>query len=176
MKIRKIAFVRCRGGSPLREGIDRDALPADCAAIAEQFNEGISACSYGCLGGGTCVSACRLGAISIDSYGPPEVDRTKCVGCGLCVRACPQGLISLVEPDANIQVKCSNKDIAKSARDACGNSCIACRMCERNCPADAIHVIENVAVIDTAKCISCGMCAAKCPRGAIRDLHGIITL
>ena len=131
-------------------------------------------CVYGCLGCGSCVAACRLGAISIEGGGPPVVSG-KCVGCGLCVKACPQGLIELIDTAANIQPKCSNKDAGRDARGACDNSCIACRICEKNCPADAIHVTGNIAVIDQGKCIRCGMCAVKCPRGVIRDSYGIMT-
>lgn len=174
-RIKRIAYVRCRGGSPLREGIDRSELPADCKEIRERFPEGIVSCIYGCLGGGSCVSACRLSAISIEGGGPPAVDENKCVGCGLCVKACPQGLIELILPAANLQVKCSNRDPGKDARTACVNSCIACRICEKNCPADAIQVIDNCPVIDQEKCLRCGMCSVKCPRGVIRDLFGIMT-
>ena len=174
-RIKKKAYVRCRGGSPLREGIDRSSLPTDCNAIKGMYPDGIAACIYGCLGGGSCVSACRLKAISLEDGGTPAVDENKCVGCGLCVKACPQGLIDLIQPAANIQPKCSNKYIGKDARAACVNSCIACRLCEKNCPADAVRVADNIAVIDPAKCIRCGMCAVKCPRGVIRDLYGIMT-
>ncbi len=174
IKIKKIAYVRCRGGSPLKEGLERAALPADCSAIKEQFPEGAVKCEYGCLGGGSCVAACRLGAISIEGGGPPVINE-KCVGCGLCVRACPQNLIELIQPNYNIQTACSNKEAGKEARENCGNSCIACRICEKNCPADAVHVIGNRAVIDPDKCICCGMCAVKCPRGVIRDRFGIMT-
>lgn len=173
-RIRRIAYVRCRGCSPADGSIDRNQLPHDCAAIKAEYPDGINKCVYGCLGGGSCVAACRLGAISIGESGVPEVSE-KCVGCGMCVRACPQGLIELVQPEFNIQPACSNKDAGKAARDACANSCIACRLCEKNCPADAVHVIDNHAVIDEEKCICCGMCAVKCPRGVIRDKYGIIT-
>jgi ferredoxin len=174
-KVKKLAYVRCRGGSPLREGIDRAALPADCAAIRERYPEGINACAYGCLGGGSCAAACRLGAVTIEAGGPPVIDDAKCVGCGLCVRACPQNIIELIIPSENIQPACSNKDKGKAAREACVNSCISCGLCEKNCPADAVHVVDGFAVIDPVKCICCGMCAVKCPRGVIRDLYGIMT-
>ena len=148
-KTKKTAYVRCRGGS--------------------------ISCAYGCLGCGLCVSACRLDAISIGDAGIAEVNRDKCVGCGLCARACPQNIIGMIEDGYNIQPACSNKDMGKTAREACVNSCVACRLCERTCPADAVRVIDNKAVIDPEKCICCGMCAVKCPRGVIRDMNGIMT-
>jgi ferredoxin len=148
-KIKRIAYVRCRGGSV--------------------------SCTYGCIGCGMCAEACRLGAISVGENSIAAVDTEKCVGCGLCAKACPQGIIDIVGEGFNIQPACSNKDAGKAARDACINSCIACRLCEKNCPADAVHVTDNRAVIDPDKCICCGMCAVKCPRGVIRDLHGIMT-
>ena len=148
-RTKKIAYVRCRGGS--------------------------ISCEYGCIGCGMCSAACHLAAIKVEGDGPAVVDADKCVGCGLCARACPQEIIEIILPDSNIQPKCSNKDMGKAARDACVNSCIACRICEKACPAGAIHVTDNIAVIDKNKCICCGMCAVKCPRGVIRDLHGIMT-
>ena len=148
-RVKKKAFVRCRGGS--------------------------ISCTYGCIGCGLCVAACHLAAIRLEDGGPPVIDNSKCVGCGLCAGACPQHLIEVILPDRNIQVKCSNCDAGKAAREACVNSCIACGLCERNCPADAIRVIENRAVIDPDKCICCGMCAVKCPRGVIRDSNGVMT-
>lgn len=175
IKTKNIAYIRCRGGSPLREGVESSSLPSDCNAILEMYSEGISKCRYGCLGGGSCVSACRLGALSIGDRGIPEVDAVKCAGCGLCVRVCPQNLIDLINCEANIQPACSNRDAGKESRAVCTDSCIACRICEKNCPADAILVIDNHAVIDQGKCIRCGMCAIKCPRGVIRDAHGIMT-
>ena len=174
-KITKNAYVRCRGGSPVLEGIDRESLPRDCAAILEIHPEGISKCRYGCLGGGSCVAACRLGAISIGDFGPPAVDGEKCVGCGLCVKTCPQGLIEIVTEDRNIQPKCSSRETGKTAREACANSCIACGICEKVCPAGAIRIEDGKPVIDPEECICCGMCTVKCPRGVIRDSFGIMT-
>ena len=174
-RIRKTSYVRCRGGSPLLDGITRESLPKDCSAILELYPDGISKCRYGCLGGGTCVTACHLAAIKLEAGGPPAINSDKCVGCGLCVRVCPQNLIEIILHDNNIQPKCSNRDLGKAAREACGNSCIACRICERVCPAEAVHIEDGRPVIDSAVCICCGMCAVKCPRGVIRDANGIMT-
>lgn len=174
-RIKKRAYVRCRGGSPVREGIDKGSLPKDCGAILQLYPEGISKCRYGCLGGGSCTAACHLAAIRIPEGGPPVINTDKCVGCGLCVRACPQNLIEIILPDSNIQPKCSNRDAGKTAREACGNSCISCGICVRECPAGAISIEDGRPVIDTSACICCGMCAIKCPREVIRDSNGIMT-
>ena len=173
-RIRKISYVRCRGGSPLLDGIDRASLPRDCGAILQLFPDGISKCRYGCLGGGSCEAACHFAAIRIED-GPPVIDTGKCVGCGLCKRACPQDLIEIILPDSNIQPKCSSRDTGKAAREACSNSCISCGICEKVCPAGAIHIRDGKPVIDPDECICCGMCAVRCPRGVIRDLNGVMT-
>ena len=176
MKRKKhIAVVHCAGGARLNEGIDRASLPKDCSQIMEQYPDGILSCSYGCLGGGSCVAACRLHALSINEKGVAEVDREICVGCGLCVKACPKHLIRLEAPEGTIQPKCSNEQKAAEAGKACTSSCIGCKICEKYCPSDAIHVIDFHAVIDREKCVACGMCATKCPRGVIRDADGIYT-
>ena len=174
-RIKKTSYVRCRGGSPLLEGIDRASLPRDCSAILKLYPDGISKCRYGCLGGGSCEAACHLAAIKVVDGGPPEVDHDKCVGCGLCKRVCPQNLIDIILPDNNIQPKCSSRVQGKEAREACVNSCISCGICVKACPAGAIQIDEGNPVIDPAVCICCGMCAVKCPRGVIRDMFGIMT-
>ena len=104
-RIRKKAYVRCRGGSPLLDGIDRASLPRDCSAILKLYPDGISKCRYGCLGGGSCEAACHLAAIKVGSGGPPAVDSDKfaegkpvidpaaCICCGMCAVKCPRGVI-----------------------------------------------------------------------------------
>ncbi len=154
-RIKKIAYVHCRGGSNIEDGV--------------------RLCKYGCIGCGACENACRLGAVSIGEDGIALVNQDKCVGCGLCAKNCPQGVISIVPADANIQVKCMNQDAGKAAMSACKNACIGCGICEKNCPAGAIHVVDNKAVINEEACIRCGMCAVKCPKGVIRDSYGIMT-
>ena len=94
MKRKKnIAVVHCSGGAKQNEGIDFAALPKDCNQILEQYPDGIHSCSYGCLGGGSCVAACKLHALTINEKGVAEVDRDKCVACGMCATKCPRGVI-----------------------------------------------------------------------------------
>ena len=64
-------------GQNKNEGIDFAALPKDCNQILEQYPDGIHSCSYGCLGGGSCVAACKLHALTINEKGVAEVDRDK---------------------------------------------------------------------------------------------------
>lgn len=171
-----VAVVRCQGGSALREGVVREELPQDCEAILELHPEGIRACSNGCLGGGSCVAACRKDAISVTEAGVAQVARELCVGCGLCAKACPQHLIDIVPKDNAIQPLCASRDKGPATRKLCSTGCIACGMCERVCPAGAAHVVDGHAVIDQELCVACGMCATKCPRSVIRDAHGIFTV
>jgi MinD superfamily P-loop ATPase len=46
-----------------------------------------------CRACGTCVEACRFGAIILD--GIAAVNPLRCEGCGLCAHVCPNGAISL---------------------------------------------------------------------------------
>ena len=156
--------------------LPRESYGADCAQAAEKHPEGILKCRWGCIGLGSCVSVCRLGALHIGSRGAAEVDWEKCVGCGLCVKACPMHLIRLTEPEYNIHPACVNEDAGAETKGECQMGCIACGICERACPTQAISIIDNHAVIDEEKCIACGMCAVKCPRGVIRDQNGILTV
>lgn len=172
----KVAIVCCNGGSPLKSEIDRAALSGmNCSALLEAYPEGVYDCTYGCLGGGSCVAACKFGAIAIDENHIARIDREKCTGCGLCIKACPQNIIRIALAENVITVQCSNGAKGPEARKQCSVSCIACGICEKNCPADAIHVIDNCAIIDQEVCIACGMCAVKCPRACIVDANGVLT-
>ena len=46
-----------------------------------------------CIGCGTCVSICPVGAISFDKDGKAVIDKTKCIHCGACEASCPVGAI-----------------------------------------------------------------------------------
>jgi len=55
-----------------------------------------------CLGCGTCIVRCQVGAIS-EQDGVSVVDRERCIGCGLCVTGCPNDVARLQRrPEAEI--------------------------------------------------------------------------
>lgn len=159
--VKKVAFVRCAGNCEATSEKCNYIGIHDCRSAALS---GISVweCDYGCLGFGSCVSACAMDAIHVEE-GVAIVDREKCIGCGQCVKACPKGLIELVRVDKRVAVRCSNKDKGAAVKNVCTAGCIGCKLCMKQCENDAVTVERNVAHIDYDKCIGCGKCAEKCP-------------
>jgi len=166
---RKVAVLHCAG----REVKDRFRYegPRDCVA-ASLIQGGPKACSYGCIGYGTCASACPFGAIEMVD-GLPVVDEDTCTSCGICVAACPKKLFDLRDVRIRVHVRCRSRDKGAFVRKVCAVGCIACKKCEKACPYDAIHVKDNLAEIDPAKCTSCGECVKVCPMKTIEDLRAV---
>jgi electron transport complex protein RnfB len=138
---------------------------SDCS-LATQLGEGPIACSYGCMGMGTCVKACKFNAITIKN-GIAVIDENKCTGCGVCVKACPKNIIELLPESKITWVMCRSQDKGKDMKLTCKTGCIACGICEKVCEHDAIHVNNNIASIDYDKCVNCGVCVQKCPKKII---------
>lgn len=141
----------------------------DCFAAAKMGGGG-KMCPNGCLGLGTCVSACRFDAIHVVN-GLAVVDPDKCTGCGACSKVCPKQIISMIPVSSAYFVACHSVEVGAKTRKYCDAGCIACKICEKNCPVGAITVNDFVASIDQVKCIGCGLCASKCPRKIIKKLH-----
>lgn len=165
--VKKVAFVRCAGDCD--HAVDKSDYYGirDCRAAAAIPGKSGKACSFGCMGFGTCVEQCQFDAIHIVN-GVAFVDRRKCVACGKCVAACPQNLITLVPDNAKWAVQCVSQEKGKAVKDVCSAGCIGCTACTRVCEHDAIHMNGNVAEIDQEKCVQCGKCAEKCPVKIIR--------
>lgn len=163
---RKVAFVACRGDCE-KAGQDYDYYGThDCRMAGFVPGGGPKTCNSGCLGYGTCVSACPFDAIHVVD-GVAVVDKEACKACGKCVAVCPKHLISLIPYKAKHVVACSSADKGPVTMKACQAGCIGCGLCARNCPAGAVEVKDFHAVIDQEKCTGCGICVEKCPKKCI---------
>ena len=163
---RQVAFVRCNGGTNAKKRYEYVGVK-DCLS-ATKVAAGPPECQFGCLGFGSCVSACQFGAMSVGPNGAAVVDPDKCTNCMACAKACPRHLIvSVPASERKVHVACANLDKGKAAMSVCSSSCIGCGLCEKECKKDAIHVVGGVAVVDYDKCIGCKMCTKVCPRDAI---------
>lgn len=168
---RKVAQVLCKGGfseAPRRANYQG---PADCR-IVHLTQNGDKGCSYGCLGCGTCVEACRFDAMRMNENGLPEIIEDNCTACNACVEACPRDIIVLVEERQGVHIRCRSLAKGKETRSVCSVGCIACRRCEKECPVDAITVNDNLARIDYDLCINCRKCVAVCPMNTIDEQDG----
>lgn len=161
-KEREVAFVKCSGTCDKTERKYNYYGVADCRKLALIPGQGEKACSYGCMGLGSCVRACPFHAIQIQN-GIAVVDKEKCKGCKKCIAVCPKHLIELVPYSAKYKVKCSSKEKGKDVKAACQTGCIGCGLCTKQCDVEAITVENNLASIDQSKCVGCGKCAEKCP-------------
>ena len=162
---RKVAFVRCNGGTNAVKRYEYIGVK-DCISATKVAGSPLE-CAFGCLGFGSCVKACQFGAMSIGPNGAAVVDPDKCTDCMACAKACPRHLIVEVPVSKKVHVACANQDKGKAAMSVCTHSCIGCGLCQKECKKDAIHVVNGVAVIDYDKCVGCKLCTKVCPRDAI---------
>ncbi|MGG7144992.1 RnfABCDGE type electron transport complex subunit B [Clostridium nigeriense] len=163
------AFVKCNGNcKSAKARYDLEGV-SDCLTASLMIDGGFKACSYGCLGLGSCVNVCEFGALDIVN-GIAKVNIDKCTNCGACINICPKGLIESVPVSKKIRVECNNIEIGRQVKENCSSACIGCKLCERNCPKDAVHVVNNLAKVDYDKCVNCQICTKKCPTGAIKNI------
>ena len=90
-----VVVVQCQGGyKEAAEKFHYEGLP-DCSAAA-LIGGGHKACSYGCLGHGSCEKDCPFDAITMSANGLPVIDEEKCTACGVCVVTCPRDILKLI--------------------------------------------------------------------------------
>ena len=162
---RQVALVLCGGD-------DKTAIRkfyyngiADCAAAA-LVGGGDKACSYGCLGLGSCARICPTNAIEITRARLAVVHPELCIGCGQCVNACPKNLIRLVPESRTIHVLCRSKDRGNVVKKNCSVGCIGCTLCTK-VASNAIKMDGTLAVVDYDKPLDNEEIIAKCPQGTI---------
>lgn len=176
----RIAFVKC--SNPIDTAVKKYSYAGiqDCVA-ANLLHFGPKACSYGCIGLGTCVKQCVFDALHLNGLGLPVIDKSKCTGCGKCESACPKHVIQMVPNDSPVGVICNSHDKGAVARKVCTVACIGCGLCKKQCPYNAIEIKDNLAIVNAQICIEkCDqrVCVEKCPTQAIQvfldnDAQGI---
>ncbi len=169
-----VAVIKCNGTCENRP-VTSQYDGAESCAILHSVYAGVSDCSYGCLGEGDCVDACRFDAITIDpTTGMPRVNDDACTACGVCVKACPRNLIELRAKGPRgmrVWVACANQERGALALKECKVSCIGCAKCVKTCTHEAIKVENNLAYIDYNKCRLCRKCVDVCPTHAINAVN-----
>lgn len=139
---RQVACVMCQGDCI--KSVDKFSYHGiqDCRANIN-IHGGSKACSYGCLGCGTCQKACQFGAIEMVNR-LPVILTDKCTACRQCVEICPRNIIEMVDEDQPVMVKCVSRDKGKEVKENCSVGCIGCRICAKQCP-EGFTVEDNLA-------------------------------
>lgn len=165
--VRLVANVACNGTNENAVQKAKYLGIIDCkAAVIAQ--SGAKGCTYGCLGFGTCVRACKFDAIFIGTDGVAHVDREKCVACGKCIEVCPKSIIDWIPEKQQVYIFCRSREKGKEVKDLCQVGCIGCQLCVKSCPFDAMSFENNLPSIDYSKCKQCNICVQKCPTKAIK--------
>ena len=164
---RQVAVVRCNGTCDLAKDKYNYYGIKDCRYMA-QIGGGNKACSYGCLGCGTCKDVCPFDAIEMVD-GVAHIIKDKCKACNKCVVICPKKIIELMPYDRHTVIKCASQDKGKTVRENCKVGCIGCQICVKKCPKQSINFENNLAHIDYSGCIDCKTCVKNCPMKTIHD-------
>ena len=170
---KNVACVICNGDCDKASNKFEFLDITDCRTM-NMYYEGNKTCSYGCLGGGTCVDVCEYDAIHVIN-GIAVVDKDKCTACMKCIEVCPKKVIDLIPYSAETVVKCNSNDAGKAVKNACSVGCIGCRICVKSCPEQTITFEDKLAKIDYSGCTQCGTCVVKCPTKAIQAEYEVVT-
>lgn len=163
---RTIAVVLCKGGHA--EAERRATYKGELSCTAANLTGGDKGCTYGCLGYGECVEACKFDAMAMNDNGLPVVFYDKCVGCGACAKACPRDIIEMHPEDHKLFVYCKSKDKGAQAKKVCSVSCIACSLCVKDCSVPGgIAVKDNLAAVNYAVAPQNDESTKRCPTKCI---------
>jgi Na+-translocating ferredoxin:NAD+ oxidoreductase subunit B len=165
----KVAVLMCQGGhgNAALKGVAYLG-PVGCG-LREILSGGEKLCFFGCLGGGDCEEACKVGAIRMGEDGLPVVYASLCAGCGLCNQACPRGVLELHPTSHRLFVLCKNHDDARAARKSCAAACLGCGICAR-ASGGAITIENSLAVIDYEKLNPEEIPIERCKPGVLKRL------
>lgn len=160
----KVAVVQCQGGTA--EAVEKYYYEGvqDCSA-AELIGGGSKACSYGCLGLGSCVKACPFDAMYMSDNGLPVVIEEKCTACNICVTTCPRGIMALIPRSQKVYLACLSQDKAKAVKSVCTVGCFACKICvtPKVTPDGCIEMKDNLPVIKDIHSDNLYTAYDKCP-------------
>ncbi|WP_207259630.1 FAD-dependent oxidoreductase [Desulfovibrio sp. Huiquan2017] len=139
---KQIAFVDCTGGERAEE-VYRYAGVKDCRA-QHMLYSGSKMCPEGCLGFGTCVTACQFGAIEMGPNGYPVVDPNLCTACGGCAQVCPRGVITIWGMTARITHLNLETDCLAPCRQRCPGQINIPRYIEQVSRGDYAGALETI--------------------------------
>lgn len=165
----KKAVVRCGASRKDSPDLFSYSGEADCAVAASLY-DGPRSCRDSCLGLGSCLRSCPLGAIRLEK-GLALVDPQLCTGCGACLEACPTGVIALVPAEDPLYVACASKLGAAERSKICSKACNGCRLCERPDGAPSFVLKGELAARSFRKIADSGEFVRSCPTGAIREFR-----
>lgn len=167
--IPQVAVVLCQGDNRKATNKYHYLGLTDCNA-AQKLADGPKTCPGGCLGLGSCASACPFGAIEMTPHGLAVINREKCTGCEKCVSVCPRHVIKMVPKKVTTHVLCNSHDKGAAVRKYCQVGCIGCNICIKTVP-EAYKIEQFLARVDYEHYEEADQAIEKCPMKCIRDFN-----